>query len=70
MESDAAIERIQESCKAISLELMRITPAARHLGDEALQAEILKTSHELTVGVETIKKKLLKARDRDASPEL
>ena len=70
MNPQEAIERIQEACKTISLQLMRVHPAARALGDAELQAEILKTAHAITTEVETIKKRLLRARDRDGSTDL
>jgi hypothetical protein len=70
MEREKAIEQIQEACKTISLQLMRVHPAARALGDAELQGEILKTAHAITTEVETIKKRLLRARDRDDSAEL
>lgn len=70
MEREEAIEQIQDACKAMSLQLMRLHPAARALGDAELQATILKAAHAITTEVESIKKRLLRARDRDDSVDL
>jgi len=70
MERDAAIEQIEESCKTVSLQLMRLTPAARALGDEEIQADVLKHSYTITIELEAIKKKILKLRNRDDSSDL
>ena len=34
MTQDEAIQKIEDACKVISLEMMKVTPTARHLGDE------------------------------------
>ena len=62
--------RIQSSCQMISLEMMKIHPAARALGDEAVQAVILKAAHQLTVELEIIKKQVIRLQQRDDSSEL
>lgn len=62
--------RIQSSCQTISLEMMKIHPAARALGDEAVQAVILKAAHQLTVELEVIKKQIIRLQQRDDSSEL
>lgn len=62
--------RIQGSCQTISLEMMKIHPATRALGDEAVQAVILKAAHQLTVELEVIKKQIIRLQQRDDSSEL
>ncbi|MEZ5299319.1 MAG: hypothetical protein R3F11_01410 [Verrucomicrobiales bacterium] len=70
MTREEAIEKIQASCKEVALQMMKIHPAARDLGDEQTQADILKAAHQLTVELETIKKKLIQLQKRDDSGEL
>ena len=70
MDRIAAIEKIEEACKQIALQMMKIHPSVGDLGDEETQADILKASHELTVELETIKKKLIRLKGRDDSTEL
>ena len=50
--------------------MMKVTPAARDLGDEEITADIVKASYQLTVELEVIKKKLIKLKGRDDSAEL
>ena len=54
MTQDEAIQKIEDACKVISLEMMKVTPTARHLGDEEIAGEV-------------IKKKLIKLKGRDDS---
>jgi hypothetical protein len=70
MERDAAISQIEETCKTISLAMMKITPAVRFLNDADTQADVLRASHRLTVELETIKKQLIRLRGRDDSTDL
>ncbi len=70
MTREEAIERIQGSCQTISLEMMKIHPAVRALGDEAVQAVMLKAAHQLTVELEMIKKQAIKLQQRDDSTDL
>lgn len=70
MERDAAISQIEDACKTISLALMKITPAVRFLGEAETQADVLRASHQLTVELETIKKKLIRLKGRDDSSDL
>lgn len=70
MTQEEAIEKIEDACKIIALEMMKVTPAARHLGDEEITADIVKASYQLTVELEVIKKKLIKLKGRDDSAEL
>ena len=70
MTRDEAIQRIQTTCQTISLEMMKIHPATRALGDEAVQAVILKAAHQLTVELEIIKKQVIWLQHRDDSTEL
>ncbi|MFN0129595.1 MAG: hypothetical protein ACKV19_23255 [Verrucomicrobiales bacterium] len=64
------MSRIQGSCQAISLEMMKLHPAARALGDAEVQAVILKAAHQLTVELEIIKKQVIRLQQRDDSIEL
>lgn len=64
---DEAIQKIEAACKTIALEMMKITPAARNLGDEETTAEIVKAAYQLTIELEVIKKKLIRLKGRDDS---
>ncbi|MGK0189622.1 MAG: hypothetical protein ACI9R3_005439 [Verrucomicrobiales bacterium] len=70
MERDTAITRIEEACKNIALQFMKIHPALPGLGDEEIQRDCLKSLHEMTTELETIKKRLIKLKGRDDSTEL
>lgn len=70
MERADAIKQIQEACKQIALQFMKIHPAIRHLNDAETQAESLKSMHEMTVQLESIKKRLIRLEQRDDSAEL
>ena len=70
MTKEDAIAKIQASGQVISLEMMKIHPAARALGDEGVQAAILKAAHQLTVELEVIKKQVIRLQQRDDSTEL
>ena len=65
-----AIRKIEDACKIIALEMMKVTPAARHLEDEETTGEVVKAAYQLTVELEVIKKKLIKLKGRDDSTEL
>jgi len=67
MTREEAIERIEAACKAIALEMMKVTPAARHLGDEDATADVVKAAYQLTIELESIKKRLIKLKGRDDS---
>jgi hypothetical protein len=64
---EEAITKIEGACKTIALEMMKITPAARHLGDEATTGDIVKAAYQLTIQLEVIKKKLIQLKGRDDS---
>ncbi len=70
MERDAAIAQIEDACKTISLAMMKVMSAVRHLADEETQADVLKSAHQLTVELEVIKKKMIRLKGRDDSAEL
>jgi hypothetical protein len=70
MEQENAIRKIEESCKTIALEMMKLTPLAKNLGDEVIAGEVMKASYELTIQLEIIKKKLIQLKGRDDSTEL
>lgn len=67
MTQDEAIQKIEDACKIISLEMMKVTPTARHLGDEEIASDVMKASYQLTIELEVIKKKLIKLKGRDDS---
>jgi len=67
MNQEEAIERIEEACRIIALEMMKVTPAARQLENEQTTADIVEASYQLTTQLEVIKKKLIKLRGRDDS---
>jgi len=70
MTPEEATDKIEAACKVIALEMMKITPTARHLGDEQTTADIVKASYQLTIELEIIKKKLIQLKGRDDSSEL
>lgn len=70
MTREEASAKIEEACKVIALEMMKVTPAARHLDNEETTADIVKASYELTVQLEIIKKKLIRLKGSDDSTEL
>ena len=47
--------------------MMKVTPTARHLGDEEIAGDVMKASYQLTIELEVIKKKLIKLKGRDDS---
>jgi hypothetical protein len=67
MESSQAIAQIEDACKTISLAMMKVVPAARHLGDEETRDDVMKAAHQLTVELEVIKKKMIRLKGRDDS---
>ncbi len=70
MTRDEAIQQIQDACKTIALQMMKIHPAVSALNDAETQGDVLKAAHGLTVELETIKKKLIRLQQRDGSTEL
>jgi hypothetical protein len=67
MDRSTAIKQIQEACKTIALQFMKIHPALAKLDDAETQAESLKSMHEMTVQLESIKKRLIRLEKRDDS---
>ncbi len=70
MERADAIAQIEDACKTISLAMMRVNPAVRHLDDPETQSDVIKAAHQLTVELEVIKKKMIRLKGRDDSSEL
>jgi len=70
MDRAAAILQIQDACKTIALQFMKIHPALRDLQDQETQSESLKSMHEMTVQLESIKKRLIRLDKRDDSAVL
>ncbi|MCA1964887.1 MAG: hypothetical protein LDL31_13160 [Prosthecobacter sp.] len=62
-----AIQHIREAAKAIALQMMKIHPALPHLKDEETMKDSLKSLHEMTVHLETIKKKIGRLEKQDDS---
>ncbi|MBX7207553.1 MAG: hypothetical protein K1X78_04555 [Verrucomicrobiaceae bacterium] len=67
MERPAAINQIREACKNIALQFMKIHPALPHLQDEETMKESIKALHEMTVQMETIKKRIGRLERADDS---
>lgn len=67
MERADAIAQIREACKNIALQFMKIHPALPRLQDAETQADCIKAVHEMTVQLETIKKKIGRLERRDDS---
>ena len=67
MERAAAIAQIREACKNIALQFMKIHPALPHLQDAETQGDCIKAVHEMTVQLETIKKKIGRLERSDDS---
>jgi thymidylate synthase ThyX len=67
MNRPEAIQQIRDAAKAIALQFMKIHPALPHLQDPETQGECLKSLHEMTVHLETIKKKIGKLERQDDS---
>jgi hypothetical protein len=70
MDRAAAISQIREACKQVALQMMKIHPAIGKLGDPDTQADCIKAAHELTVQLETIKKKINRLEKADDSTVL
>ena len=70
MSQEKSIETIQEACKQIALQFMKIHPAVPGLGHEETQATCLKTLHNMTTELEVMKKHLIILQKRDDSTEL
>lgn len=65
MERSDAIQRIRDACKTIALQFMKIHPAVPHLRDAETQDEFYRILHQMTVELETIKKRLGKLERKD-----
>jgi len=67
MDRPAAIAQIREASKNIALQFMKIHPALAGLNDAETQGDCIKSLHEMTVHLETIKKKIGKLERSDDS---
>jgi thymidylate synthase ThyX len=67
MDKTAAIAQIREACKNIALQFMKIHPALPALNDPDTISDCIKAAHEMTVQLETIKKKIGKLERADDS---
>ena len=70
MSRQESIDKIQDACKQIALQFMKIHPALPGIEDEETQADCLKSLHGMTTELEIIKKKLIQLQGRDDSGEL
>ncbi len=62
-----ATQQIRDAAKTIALQMMKIHPALPHLNDEETMKDSLKALHEMTVHLETIKKKIGRLEKQDDS---
>lgn len=67
MDRPAAIAQIREACKNIALQFMKLHPALPGLNDAETMSDCIKAIHEMTVQLETIKKKVGKLERADDS---
>jgi hypothetical protein len=67
MDSPSVIAQLQEAAKQIALQMMKMHPAVRKLPDESARDDCLKSLHEMTVQLESIKKRLIRIQQRDDS---
>ena len=67
MERPEAIQQIRDACKIIVQQFMKIHPAVPQLQHPETQDEFYKTLHQMTVELETLKKKLGKLEREDVS---
>lgn len=69
MERPEAIQQIREACRLIVQQFMRIHPAVPGLAHAETQDEFYRILHQMTVELETLKKKLgkLERADQDGS---
>jgi hypothetical protein len=70
MSQAEAITKIQQSCKEIALEFMKIHAVIPHLNHQDTQDVGLKSLHQMTTDLEVLKKHLLILQKRDDSSEL
>jgi len=70
MSRQESIDKIQEACKQIALQFMKIHPAVPGIEDEQTQDDCFKSLHAMTTELEIIKKKLIQLQGRDDSGEL
>lgn len=67
MDRAEAIQQIRDACRLIVPQFMRIHPAVPHLQHPETQDEFYKILHQMTVELETLKKKLGKLERDDSS---
>lgn len=67
MDQAEAIKAIEDACKNISIQLMKIGPALPHLANSEKQGELIKQAHIATTAVEVIKKQMIKLKGGDDS---
>lgn len=62
-----AIQQIRDAAKTIALQMMKVHPALPHLQDAETMSDCLRALHEMTVQLETIKKKIGRLERQDDS---
>ncbi|HYE31812.1 MAG TPA: hypothetical protein VEH27_10305 [Methylomirabilota bacterium] len=70
MDRQAGIQQIRKSCDIIAAEMLRIHPAVRALNDKPTQDDLMKALYQLTVDLETVKKRILKLEKQEDTPEM
>ncbi|MFT5469469.1 MAG: hypothetical protein ACI8UO_004590 [Verrucomicrobiales bacterium] len=64
MTREEATAKIQDACKEIALQMMKVQPTIRHLGHEETEADCVRAAYQLTIELEIIKKKLIRLQNR------
>lgn len=67
MERTEAIQQIRHACKIIVQQFMKIHPALPHLQHQETQDDCYKILHQLTVELESLKKRIGKLEREDSS---
>lgn len=70
MKQEKAIATIQDACRQIALQFMKIHPAVGDLDDEGTKNTCLESLHRMTTDLEVMKKHLLILQNRDDSSDL
>ena len=70
MDRQAGIQQIRKSCDIIAAEMLKLHPAVRALNDKPAQDDLMKALFQLTVDLETVKKRTLKLEKQEDTPEM
>lgn len=63
-----AADSIKQTCDEMSKATLKLTPAIRALGNQAMQDDLLKATYELTKSLEVVKKIVRKSATGTATP--